>query len=270
VINDNGGTTADTAFILTATGPVTITGIEGAPAVTGAAVNAGTYALSESSLAGYTGGSWTCVGGTLTGSSLVLTQAQNAVCTVTNDDQPAALTLLKSVVNDNGGTNADGDFTLTAAGPTNITGIEGTAAVTNAAVNAGVYALSEATNSNYTASAWSCAGGALSGSNLTLALGQSANCTITNTFVPAPALTIDKTADTAGPLVVGQTVTYSYLVTNTGNVPINGVSVMETAFNGSGAPPIPVAGGPTTITPGQTVTFTATYVVTQQDVDSLQ
>ena len=162
------------------------------------------------------------------------------------------------------------DFPLTATGPTSITGVSGAAAVTGAAVNAGDYALSEAANSNYTASAWSCTGGSLSGGNLTLALGETANCSITNTFVPAPELTIEKTADTAGPLIAGQTVTYTYFVENTGNVAISGVSVTEIAFNGSGTPPSPVAGGPTTIAPGQTVTFSAPYVVTQQDVDTLQ
>ena len=70
--------------------------------------------------------------------------------------------------------------------------------------------------------------------------------------------------------MVGQTVSYTYLVENTGNVTITGVNVIETAFNGSGTPPSPVTGGSTTIAPGQTVTFTAAYVVTQQDVDTLQ
>ena len=37
-------------------------------------------------------------GGTLTGSSLVLAQNQNATCTISNDDQPATLTLLKNLV----------------------------------------------------------------------------------------------------------------------------------------------------------------------------
>jgi Prealbumin-like fold domain len=271
VINNSGGTALDTAFTLTATGPVTISGVEGAVAVTNANVNAGTYTLSESALAGYTGGAWSCVGGTLTGSSLVLTQSQNATCTVTNDDQAATLTLTKVIVNTGGGTATLATFPLTATGPTNATGVSGTAAVTNRVVNAGVYALSEVTNSNYTASAWSCTGGSLSGSNLTLALGQSASCSITNTFVPAPALTIDKTANTAGPLTAGQVVTYSYLVTNTGNVTISGVTVTETAFNGTGTPvPNPVPTGPTTLAPGASVTFTATYTVTQQDVDTLQ
>jgi uncharacterized repeat protein (TIGR01451 family) len=91
------------------------------------------------------------------------------------------------------------------------------------------------------------------------------------TLTPSPQLTIDKTADTAGPLTVGQLVSYTYLVTNTGNVTVSSVGVSETAFNGNGTPvPNPVAGGPTTLAPGGTVSFTASYTVTQADIDLLQ
>jgi hypothetical protein len=93
----------------------------------------------------------------------------------------------------------------------------------------------------------------------------------TATIDATPLLTIDKTADTAGPLVLGQVVNYSYLVTNTGNVTVTGVGVNETAFNGTGTPvPTPTTAGSTTLAPGGTVTFTASYTVTQADIDTLQ
>ena len=95
--------------------------------------------------------------------------------------------------------------------------------------------------------------------------------TATATIPAAPALTIDKTADTAGPLIVGQVVNYTYLVTNTGNVTISGVDVNETSFNGTGTPvPNPTTTGSTTLAPGGTVTFIASYTVTQADIDTLQ
>jgi uncharacterized repeat protein (TIGR01451 family) len=97
------------------------------------------------------------------------------------------------------------------------------------------------------------------------------NLTATATIPATPSLTIDKTADTAGPLIVGQVVNYTYLVTNTGNVTITGVDVNETAFNGTGTPvPNPSTVGSTTLAPGGTVTFTASYTVTQADIDTLQ
>ena len=52
---------------------------------------------------------------------------RHATCTITNDDQPATLTLVKTVTNDNGGTAVPTDWTLTATGPTPISGTTGSA-----------------------------------------------------------------------------------------------------------------------------------------------
>ena len=41
-----------------------------------------------------------------------------ATCTINNNDQPATLTLVKTVTNDNGGTALPTAWTLAAAGPT--------------------------------------------------------------------------------------------------------------------------------------------------------
>ena len=79
----------------------------------------------------------------MTGSSLVLTPGVSATCTIDNNDQPASLTLVKTVTNDNGGTAAPAAWTLAATGPTPITGATGTAPVTAAPVSAGTYVLSE-------------------------------------------------------------------------------------------------------------------------------
>ena len=60
----------------------------------------------------------------------------------TNDDQPGRLTLIKQV--DNGTTGATAtpaNWTLSATGPTPISGTSGATEVTNAAVDAGTYAL---------------------------------------------------------------------------------------------------------------------------------
>lgn len=190
VNNDNGGTATTSAFTLTASGPTTITGISGAGSVTGAEVNAGTYALSESNLTGYAAGNWSCSAGTLTGASLVLGVGETATCTINNDDVAPILTLVKTVTDTSGGASTVPSFTLTATGPTTISGITGAAAVTNANVSAGVYALSESGPSGYIAETWNCTAGTLSGSNLTLAVGQTATCTINN--IKLPTVTIRK------------------------------------------------------------------------------
>ena len=101
-------------------------------------------------------------------------------------------------------------------------------------------------------------------------------------------LAIIKTANDTTQVVVGQVITYTYAVTNNGNQTITNVFLNDTQ-NGSGPTPIPTNetlttdnlplsdstdGGTDgtwdTIAPGDIVTFTATYTVTQSDVDTLQ
>src|SRR5439155_16808246 len=115
-------------FTLSASGPTPISGPGGAESD----VNAGSYALSETSVAGYAAGSWSCVGGTQNGASVSLALGQSATCTITNNDASAHLTLVKVVVNDNGGTATKSDFTLSANGATPISGAGGADAVVKA------------------------------------------------------------------------------------------------------------------------------------------
>lgn len=95
--------------------------------------------------------------------------------------------------------------------------------------------------------------------------------TATTTINSTPSLTIVKTSNLAGPLVAGDVVTFSYLVTNNGNVTITGVGITETAFNGTGGTgALTPAGGASTLAPGASTTFTANYTVTQNDINTLQ
>jgi hypothetical protein len=72
------------------------------------------------------------VGGTQNGASVTLALGDSATCTITNDDQTAHLTLVKVVVNDNGGTAVAADFVLSASGPTPISGVGGVSSDVNA------------------------------------------------------------------------------------------------------------------------------------------
>jgi uncharacterized repeat protein (TIGR01451 family) len=84
---------------------------------------------------------------------------------------------------------------------------------------------------------------------------------------PAPAVSLVKSADPATANAAGDTITYSFRVTNTGNVTLADPSITETAFSGTGtAPAVTCPTGP--FEPGQTVTCTATYSITQADVDA--
>uniref|UniRef100_UPI002379C1E1 DUF6923 family protein n=1 Tax=Chelativorans sp. YIM 93263 TaxID=2906648 RepID=UPI002379C1E1 len=105
------------------------------------------------------------------------------------------LTLEKQVTNDDGGTLTTVDFMLSADGPETISGVSGSADVTDAAVPAGTYTLSETNQPGYTASDYSCVvdGGApVSGNAITLDNEQVAVCTITNDDEPG-TLTLRKT-----------------------------------------------------------------------------
>ena len=211
VINNNGGTANASAWTLTATGSGGFSG-NGAPATgTDASigpngVTAGVqYALSESGgPSGYsTTGIWSCTGaGTFVSPNLItLAVGQTASCTITNDDIAPTLQLNKHVINNNGGTANASAWTLTATGTggfsgtgTPATGVDAHIGPNN--VNAGIqYALTESGGpSGYsTTGIWNCTGtGTFVSPNLiTLAVGQTASCTITNDDI-APQLTLNK------------------------------------------------------------------------------
>ncbi|MEU3219794.1 hypothetical protein [Streptomyces sp. NPDC006971] len=92
--------------------------------------------------------------------------------------------------------------------------------------------------------------------------------------VPAPAdpaLTVTKTAEikTPGELVAGEKVEYAFLVKNTGNVTLKDVKVKEGDFTGSGKlSDVVCPAGAGSLAPGASVTCTASYEVTQADVDA--
>jgi uncharacterized repeat protein (TIGR01451 family) len=137
-------------------------------------------------------------GATANGQFTVVGTGPTAPVTVTGTTpQPAHLTLAKTVDNTGGGTALATAWTLTATGPTTISGHTGDAAITNAAVDAGTYTLSESGGpAGYMAGSWSCTGGTLTGSSLVLAADATASCSITNTFVPVATVGLITPTDT--------------------------------------------------------------------------
>jgi hypothetical protein len=108
-------------------------------------------------------------------------------CTLTNNDNEPGLHLRKTVTNDNGGTALNTAWTLTATGtggsPTNLSGTTPVDSTTG--FKADTYTLAESGGpTGYTAGDWSCVGGTqgtgLNINKITVALGESATCTINN------------------------------------------------------------------------------------------
>ena len=109
-MNNNGGTATVADFTLTANGAGSNDLSGTSPVDSGAGLQADTWALSETSVSGYTASAWSCVGGTQNGSNITVGIGGEATCTITNDDQAASITVYKIVVNDNGGTARPDDF----------------------------------------------------------------------------------------------------------------------------------------------------------------
>ncbi|PRB08730.1 hypothetical protein CQ047_11760 [Microbacterium sp. MYb72] len=97
--------------------------------------------------------------------------------------------------------------------------------------------------------------------------GVGVRCTFTNTPRVEAEILLTKSADVSQ-AQVGDRVTYSFEVTNSGTSPLSDVTVDETAFTGAGTlSPVECPSRPLALDPDETVTCTATYVLQQDDVD---
>jgi hypothetical protein len=185
--------------------------------------------------------------------------------------------------------------TATPASPTpiNVTTVGSAVTITEPAFGGYFTNAATCTDANAAITGNSGSLGTLSGTTLTLPAGNvKAGADFTCVFSNAkgvPSLSIVKTASSSGPFSAGQTITYTYKVTNTGNVAVANVGVND-SHNGSGSFAGPAneaiftdaspTGDSTDVSanngtwsslgPGDTVSFTASYVVTQHDVDYLQ
>ena len=200
VVNNDGGTAVESDWTLTATGPTTISGpgaVGSTDVVSGGGFLAGDYTLSESvGPAGYTASSWNCVtngGAPVAGSLITLKTGDTATCTITNNDiapapsppPSATLHVVKTVINDDGGTAVASDFTIEVAG-TNVSNpsFAGSETGVDVTLDAGSYSITETGLSGYLQSgSGNCSG--------TIAAGETKTCTITNNDI-APQLIVNK------------------------------------------------------------------------------
>ena len=240
VTNDNGGTATGGEFFLTLTpsagGAALIDDKDPAPStsasdlgdgVSSSLVNAGTYTLGEhGGPAGYTDLGWHCV---VTGTTdVVAVDANDGItvgngaditCYVTNDDQPAALTLKKLVNNDDGGNAGPGDFTLTATNTGQEYELSGAGGAATTTAPAGTYELSETGPAGYTPLNWACSVNGsemttLEGTTIDVPNGGVVSCEIVNDDKPVD-LTLDK-SDGGVNAAPGTAFDYTLTITNIG------------------------------------------------------
>ncbi len=158
-----------------------------------ASVPAGVYASTEGTLAGqWTLNSISCDNGSSSGNlgtrtaTFNVTSGQIVTCTFTNTyagtSGPPTLKLAKNVVNTGGGTATAHSFIMQANGPPGAFSDWGDSTQFHTVVAGNTYNLAESGPSGYTAGSWSCPGGSLSGSDITLSNGQNITCTLTNTY----------------------------------------------------------------------------------------
>jgi hypothetical protein len=204
VVNDNGGTAAASSFAVKVNG----TQLTGGTVSNGGLTDTYSfsnpqgntpYTVSEDTMSGYTQTSLVCVDNSThnpVSNPVSLSAGQNVTCTITNDDVAPSLTLNKIVSNTHGGTAVESNWTLTATGPTTLTGpgaAGDTDVVSGSNFAAGTYTLSESTGpTGYSASAWTCTNNVtVTNNQITLANGQTTVCSITNSDI-APILTVIK------------------------------------------------------------------------------
>ena len=181
VVNNEGGTLTAADFTAhVKTGTIDVVGSPQPGSATGTVypLSAGTtYTVSADVVAGYSLGiTGTCA----TNGNITLQPGQNATCTVMATDNPPTLRVFTTVVNDNGGTLAPGNFPAhIRAGGTDVNGSPqtGTSTGTLYTLSAGVvYTVAADAVTNYSLTV---SGDCAANGTITLQLDQDRACTIT-------------------------------------------------------------------------------------------
>ena len=222
VVNDNGGIGTIESFTITAANQSpsfgVASGVGDSKTYTAEALHlsvdtstlSSQFNLAELEVDGYDIEGWSCAGdgtpsvtsGQRTG-TITLGIAEAATCTITNNDISPRITLVKVVINDNGGDATVDDFDLSLAGNSFVSAstesVTGGVRYISEAIEVDAntdLSLTEASITGYDNGTWSCDNGTLSDSSsgggvINISSGVNATCTITNNDV-APEVTLIK------------------------------------------------------------------------------
>ncbi len=237
VTNDNGGTLNAENFTFSVNGGAAVP-FE-SDGQNDLLLNAGSYSVVEPPVAGYTTTYDNCTG-------LNIPIGGTETCTITNNDILPELTIIKNVVNDNGGALGSVDFTINVTG-TNVSISSFPGAVspgTTVTLNAGSYNVAETPVTGYTPSySPDCTG--------TIAVGEIKTCTITNNDV-SPSLTVIKNVVNNGGTLTPSDFTMT----------VTGTNVSQPSFPGAPSPGTTVTlnAGSYNVSEIQIVGYMATYL----------
>ncbi len=188
VVNDDGGTKVVGNFTVQLDASTVTSGTQNTTTI-------GAHTVSEIADAGYTG---TISGDCAANGSITLALGDVKTCTITNDDIPPTLTLIKQVTNNNGGTKMVADFPLFINGNAVTSGNPVT-------LSGGLYTASETSDPGYQPSDWT--GHCATNGTITLLPGESKTCTVTNDDISAQiTVNVTVTNDNGGTMT-GSSVT---------------------------------------------------------------
>jgi hypothetical protein len=191
---------------------------------------------------------------------------------------PASITIVKQATNES---ETAFSFVATPSPLTNFSLIDdGTSANTkvfSGITTFGTYVLTESSMAGWGLDRVSCSianqvtgTATVRGSVATIALaeGEDVICTFFNAPLPAPELDLSKTADAESFSAVGDLITYTYALTNTGNTILGPSQFFIDDDKINGGNPFECGAAATTLLVGKTVTCTAGYTVVPGDLES--
>ena len=184
------------------------------------------------------------------GEAITLAPGADVNCAITNDDIEPTLTLVKTLVNDNGGDKAIEDFDISIDGTEVVSGVQ-TPVLANTAIT-----ISELDLTQYAEGTWSCVdanglssglptAGVATGAQVTLAPGSDVTCEITNNDLGID-LTIAKAVSNSTPNI-GDTITFTLTVTNAGPDVATDATVTDIVLPGFTYVPGSIAGGTSSV-----------------------
>ena len=278
VANPNDGT----SFVFNASEPSaetppisnwTINGSGSVPLISYLPTTTPTLDLSEAVPAGWQLDSASCeiagngATGTFNGNTITNLEIRSGLettCTFTNSLALGTLTLVKVV--DNLGESGPGylgvgDFPLTIDSVSTTSG-------TPVSVTPGDHAIAETPQSGYSVGTWTCDDGTSgtagsSTATVNVSSGENVTCTMTNTLIATPALELVKSATPSTYDSVGDVISYSYVMTNTGNVTLIAPFTVD-----DDKATVTCPGTPTSLAPGEGITCSASYTISQPDLDA--